>query len=222
MRVPLSRRTYRLLTAIAALAGCTHVAGAPAGARHAWTVPHVLRLADVADPDSLDPLLSTMDLSYDLSSLVFSYLVIARRDGSAAGDLATTVPSLANGGVSPDGRTYTYHLRKGVRWHDGFPLTSRDVAFSWQAIMNPRNNVLHREGYEEVRSIDTPDLGTVVVHLRQRVLHRIARGRKTNRSGASAGGARVDQRRAVQRGSRRQRSVSIRAMGPRNAHRPRA
>jgi peptide/nickel transport system substrate-binding protein len=168
MRVPSSCRAFRLLTAIAALAGCTHVTGAPAGARHAWTVPHVLRLADVADPDSLDPLLSTMDLSYDLSSLVFSYLVIASRDGSAAGDLAITVPSLANGGVSPDGRTYTYHLRKGVRWHDGFPLTSRDVAFSWQAIMSPRNNVLHREAYEEVRSIDTQDPGTVVVHLRRR------------------------------------------------------
>ena len=165
---PSSRLAYRLLTAIAALAGCTHVTAAPPGARHAWTVPHVLRLADVADPDSLDPLLSTMDLSYDLSSLVFSYLVIARRDGSAAGDLATTVPSRANGGVSADGRTYTYHLRKGVRWHDGVPLTSRDVAFSWQAIMNPRNNVLHREGFEEVRSIDTPDAYTVVVHLHRR------------------------------------------------------
>ena len=138
------------------------------GARHAWTVPHVLRLGDVADPDSLNPLLSTMDLSYDLSSLVFSYLVIANRNGSAAGDLATTVPSPSNGGVSPDGRTYTYHLRHGVRWHDGFPLTSRDVAFSWRAIMNPHNNVLHREGYEEVRSIETPDAETVVVHLRRR------------------------------------------------------
>jgi len=142
--------------------------GAPVGGRHAWTIPHVVRLADVADPDSLNPLLSTMDLSYDLSSLVFSYLVIARRDGSAVGDLATTVPSLSNGGISPDGLTYTYHLREGVRWHDGVPLTSRDVAFSWRAIMSPRNNVLHREGYEEVRSIDTPDATTIVVHLRRR------------------------------------------------------
>ena len=83
----------------------------------------MLRLADVADPDSLNPLLSTMDLSYDLSSLIFSYLVVADARGTPVGDLATEVPSLANGGISRDGKTYTYHLRGGVRWHDGVPLT---------------------------------------------------------------------------------------------------
>lgn len=149
-------------------AGCTRVSAPQAGGRHSWTQPHVLRLADVADPDSLNPLLSTMDLSYDLSSLMFSYLVIAQRDGTMIGDLAAAVPSEANGGISNAGRTYTYHLRGGVLWHDGVPLTARDVAFSWRAIMSPRNNVLHREGYEEVTSIATPDDRTVVVHLRRR------------------------------------------------------
>ena len=127
-----------------------------------------MRLVDVAEPNSLNPLLSTMDISYDLSSLVFSYLVVAQRNGSLTGDLATAVPTLANGGISSDGRTYAYHLRNGVRWHDNVPLTSRDVAFSWRAIMSSHNNVLHREGYEEVRSIETPDASTVVVHLRRR------------------------------------------------------
>jgi len=152
-----------------ALAGCTRVSAPPsAGGRHSWTQPHVLRLADVADPHSLNPLLSTMDLSYDLSSLMFSYLVIADRGGEMVGDLVTEIPSQANNGISNGGRTYTYHLRRGVLWHDGVPLTSRDVAFSWRAIMSPHNNVLHREGYEEVTSIATPDDRTVVVHLRRR------------------------------------------------------
>lgn len=128
----------------------------------------MLRLADVADPDSLDPLLSTMDLSYDLSSLIFSYLVVADGHGRLVGDLATQVPSLANGGISPDGKTYVYHLRSGVVWHDGALFTARDVAFSWRAVMSPRNNVLHREGYDEVASIATPDDRTVVVRLRRR------------------------------------------------------
>ena len=148
--------------------GCTPAAPVAHGGRHPWTQPGVLRLADVADPDSLNPLLSTMDLSYDLSSLIFSYLVSADARGKPVGDLATEVPSLANGGISRDGTTYTYHLRGGVRWHDGVPLTSRDVAFSWRAIMNPRNNVLHREGYDQVARIDTPDDRTVVVHLKRR------------------------------------------------------
>ena len=158
------------LFACVAPSACTRgESGAVAnGGRHPWTRPGVLRLADVADPDSLNPLLSTMDLSYDLSPLVFSYLVIADAHGTMTGDLATAVPSLANGGVSDDGRTYVYHLRGGVRWHDGVQLTSRDVAFSWRAVMNPRNNVLHREGYQEVARIETPDARTVVVHLRRR------------------------------------------------------
>lgn len=160
----------RLILTIAwslAIAGCTQVHSA-AGGRNPWTEPGVLRLGDVAEPDSLNPLLSTMDLSYDLSSLTFSYLVVADGRGGLVGDLAATVPSLANGGISRDGKTYAYHLHPGVRWHDGVPLTSRDVAFTWRAIMNPRNNVLHREGYQEVERIDTPDDRTVVVHLRRR------------------------------------------------------
>lgn len=128
----------------------------------------MLRVADISDPDNLNPYLSTMDLVYDLSSLVYSYLIIADANGRLEGDLATEVPSPANHGISADGLTYTYHLHPKVRFHDGVPLTSSDVKFSWQAAINPNNNALHREGYDEVRSIDTPDATTVVVHLKRR------------------------------------------------------
>jgi len=127
-----------------------------------------LRIADISDPDRLNPFLSTMDLVYDLSSLVYSYLIVSNDKGELVGDLATEVPSLANHGVSADGLTYTYHLHPNVRFHDGVPLTSADVKFSWQAAINPNNNALHREGYDQVRSIDTPNATTVVVHLKRR------------------------------------------------------
>ncbi|HZO93480.1 MAG TPA: peptide ABC transporter substrate-binding protein [Candidatus Baltobacteraceae bacterium] len=167
------RRAVRALGALLAcalaLGGCTRSAPETgADGRSPWTIPHVLRLVDVADPDSLNPLLSTMDLSYDLSALLFSYLVVDDGRGRLTGDLALQVPTLANGGISRDGRTYVYHLHRGVRWHDGVPLTSRDVAFTWRTIMNPHNNVLHREGYDEVASIGTPDPYTVIVHLKRR------------------------------------------------------
>ena len=48
------------------------------------------------------------------------------------------------------------------------PVTSRDVKWSWQAIMNPDNNVVSRHGYDYVASIDTPNASTVVVHLKRR------------------------------------------------------
>jgi peptide/nickel transport system substrate-binding protein len=82
-------------------------------------------------------------------------------------ELARTVPTLENGGISRDGLTLTYHLRRGVRWQDGVPLTSRDVKFSWSAIVNPRNDVLEQTGYSLVKSVDTPDDATVVFHMKQ-------------------------------------------------------
>ena len=162
------RRRLGFCLIVLLFAGCTRVDTAVSSGRHAWTRPGVLRIADAADPDHFNPLLSGMDLVEDLSSLVFSYLVIADDRGKLIGDLATEVPSIANGGISKDGKTIVYHLRRGVRWHDGVPFTARDVAFTWRATVAPQNNVLHREGYEEVRSIEVPDERTVVVHLRRR------------------------------------------------------
>lgn len=157
------------LAVIAVLTACTRTASPPrAHGRHAFTIPHVLRLGDISDPDTLNEYLSAMDLVYFLSSMIYSYMVVADEGGHLQGDLATGVPSLANGGISKDGRTYTYHLRHDARWQDGVPLTSADVKFSWQAVVNPDNNTLHREGYTEVASIDTPDRYTVVVHLKRR------------------------------------------------------
>ncbi|HEY5258820.1 MAG TPA: peptide ABC transporter substrate-binding protein [Candidatus Baltobacteraceae bacterium] len=162
-------RPLALLCAFGLLAGCARAAPPPvSGARHAWTVPHELRIADISDPDHLNPYLSTMDLVYDLSSLTYSYLVVADGNGRLIGDLATAVPTVGNGGISADGRTYTYHLHRGVRWQDGYAFSSHDVLRSWQAVVDPQNNTLHREGYDLVASIQTPDVATVVVHLRKR------------------------------------------------------
>jgi peptide/nickel transport system substrate-binding protein len=158
-----------LCAALLAESGCqrsTSTVGI--GGRHVWTVPHVLRFADISDPDNLNEYLSTMDLVYFLSSFIYSYLVVANDRGELEGDLAAAVPTLRNAGISKDGKTYVYHLRRGVRWQDGAPLTSADVRFSWQAVVNPNNNTLHREGYTEIASIDTPDKYTIVVHLKHR------------------------------------------------------
>jgi peptide/nickel transport system substrate-binding protein len=154
---------------VAIVAGCTRV-GAPVSpnGRHAWTVPHVLRIADISDPDHLNPYLSEMDLVYDLSSLIYSYLVISDDRGRLVGDLAATVPTPFNGGVSPDGLTVTYHLRRGVLWQDGAPFTARDVIASWRAVVDPQNDTLFREGYDRVASIRAPNPYTVVVRLRER------------------------------------------------------
>jgi peptide/nickel transport system substrate-binding protein len=78
-------------------------------------------------------------------------------------DLCTAVPK-----PTDDGKTYTFHIRTGVTFHDGSPLTAADVAASWQAIVFPRPGVLsvRQNWYTGVDSIESPDPTTVVFHLK--------------------------------------------------------
>ena len=52
-----------------------------------------------------------------------------------------------------------------MKWQDGAPFTSADVAFTFAQVMNPHNNVVSRFGYDDVKSLDTPDAYTVRLHL---------------------------------------------------------
>jgi len=136
--------------------------------RHPGTIPHVLRVAIQDAPNSLDPLLNNNTTEGFVDSLLYSKLVTVDARGTRQiPELAAVVPTTQNGGVSRDGRTITYHLRHGVRWSDGAPFTSRDVAFSWRAIMNPRNNVVSHTGYDLVRAVETPDPYTAVFRMKQ-------------------------------------------------------
>ena len=77
------------------------------------------------------------------------------------------MPTLQNGGISRNGKTIVLHLRHGMRWSDGAPLDARDLRFTWQAVMNPRNNTRLRAGWDDITAIDLPDNDTAVVHLRE-------------------------------------------------------
>jgi len=152
--------------ATAALAGCTSVTGAPNGGLHPWTNPHLLRAGMYEEPETLDPVISQEAVTTDAANLVYDGLVRYDDHGNAIPDLALEVPSLANGGISKDGLTITYHLRRGVRWQDGVPFSARDVIFTWHALMNPRNNVPTRVGYDQIASMTAPDPYTVRVRLK--------------------------------------------------------
>jgi peptide/nickel transport system substrate-binding protein len=81
--------------------------------------------------------------------------------------LARVVPSVENGGISRDGKTIVYHLRRDVHWQDGVAFTSRDVAFSFAAMNDPKNDIVNRLGFDLIARVETPDAFTVIVHLRK-------------------------------------------------------
>ena len=163
-------RIVLAVLALTVMAACTRVQpdGSGAGTRHAWTVPDTLRVISGNVPRTLNPLLGTQTVEASLGRLTTDILVSADPHGNLVPRLARDVPTLENGGISADGLTITYHLRAGVRWHDGAPFTSRDVAFTYDAIMNPDNDIISRHGYDVVRRVETPDPLTVIFRLRRR------------------------------------------------------
>jgi len=138
------------------------------GAHPVSMEPGVLRVALPQDLKSLNVFLSSSTAEGFVERLMFEPLISADQHGTPVPILVLAVPSIDNGGISADGLMIVYHLRRDIRWSDGVALTSKDVRWSWQAIMNPANNVVARNGYDVVRSIDTPDDATVIVHLKKR------------------------------------------------------
>jgi peptide/nickel transport system substrate-binding protein len=125
----------------------------------------VLRTSIAADPPGLNPMVfDNANVTY-LAALIHGFLMRADAEGRLVPDLATVVPSRANGGISSDGRTVTYHLRRGVRWQDGQPFDARDVVFSFAAAMNPNNATPDRTGFDHVASVRAIDPYTVRVTL---------------------------------------------------------
>ena len=69
--------------------------------------------------------------------------------------------------VAPDGMSYTFKLKSGVKFHDGTPLTSADVKESYDRIINPPQGVVSiRKSYYTDLVVEAPDLQTVVFKLR--------------------------------------------------------
>lgn len=142
------------------------VAPSPAASRHPWTQSGHLRIGAVRTFDNLNPLLSGQAATTDLAQFLFDGLIRFDRDGNPIPDAATAVPSRANGGISADGKTIVYHLRHDLRFSDGAPLTADDVVFTYQQVMNPRNNVPFHFPYDLAQSVVAKGPYTVVVHLR--------------------------------------------------------
>ena len=109
-------------------------------------------------PTNLDPRYATDAYSTRITPLLFDNLIDNAPDGSF-------LPGLAESWDVENGTVYTFHLRKGVRFHDGRPFTSADVRYTFEYMMNPDNKCPAAGSLKEIASIETPDDFTIVFRL---------------------------------------------------------
>jgi peptide/nickel transport system substrate-binding protein len=137
-----------------------------AGCRAAPRDPHTVVFLIESSPANLDPRIGTDEPSEHIDELLFDGLV--QRDAQFH-----FTPALARSWEQPDPRTWIFHLRDGVRFADGRPLTARDVVWTIKSMGVAGGE--GREGtvispkaasYASIESIEAPDAQTVVFHLK--------------------------------------------------------
>ncbi|MGX1742926.1 peptide ABC transporter substrate-binding protein [Bosea sp. NPDC055353] len=85
------------------------------------------------------------------------------KEGNLIPQLAAEVPSKANGGLSEDGTTVTWKLKKDVKWHDGKPFTADDVVFTWEYAADPATAAYTTGAYKDIKVEKVDDLTVKVI-----------------------------------------------------------
>ncbi len=121
-----------------------------------------LRLLWWQAPTILNCHLSSGTKDFDATRVALEPLIEADANGKLMPVLAAEVPSLGNG-VSTDGKSVTYKLRQGVKWHDGQPFTADDVAFTYQWIIDPKTAATTSGNYQTIDTVVAVDPNTVKI-----------------------------------------------------------
>jgi peptide/nickel transport system substrate-binding protein len=122
--------------------------------------PDTLVMVIENSPTNLDPRIGLDAQSERIDELLFDDL--CTRD-----DHLNVQPGLAERWETPDPLTYLFHLRRGVKFHDGRPLTSRDVKWTFDSLLQGKIRSTKAAAYRPVDHIDAPDDFTVVFHLKE-------------------------------------------------------
>ncbi len=122
--------------------------------------PNTLVMIIESSPTNLDPRVGLDGQSARIDELIFDDLL--DRD-----EHLNLKPSLAERWEAPDPLTYVFHIRHGVKFHDGQALTSRDVKWTFDSLLTGKIRSTKAGVYRIVDRIDTPDADTVVFHLKE-------------------------------------------------------
>jgi len=105
----------------------------------------------IGDASTLLPILASDSASSEINGLIYSGLVRYDGDLKIVGELAESWE------ISADNLTITFHLRKGVKWHDGAPFTAADVLFTYRLYIDPETPTAYAESYLQVEKAEAPD-----------------------------------------------------------------
>jgi len=119
--------------------------------------PHILHFLIESSPNNLDLRQGTDAQSERIGELIYDPLV--RKD-----EHFNLQPWLATSWERPDPRTWVFHLRPGVRFHDGHPLTSADVAYTLRSMTDGTLITAKAGAFKSITSLDTPDALSLTIH----------------------------------------------------------
>jgi len=111
----------------------------------------ILVQGDIGDASNLIPLLASDSASHNIAGMVYNGLVKYDKDMNIVGDLAESWE------VSQNGLVITFHLRKGVKWHDGYPFTSADVLYTYQVTVDPKTPTAYAGDFLKVKRAEALD-----------------------------------------------------------------
>ncbi len=154
-----------ILTFATVLTACTPAAGPGATATTAASAGPkkggTLILARAGEVTNLDPHKVPAFTSARVFELVYSYLMRLDESLAVQPDLADSMPT-----TSSDGKTVTVKIRSGVKFHNGDALTSADVKYTFDRIIDPKTAAVARSFFGDVDTITAPDATTVVFNMK--------------------------------------------------------
>ena len=109
-------------------------------------------------PTLLNPHFATGTKDQDGSRLFYEPLASWDANGNLNPILAAEIPSVQNGGLAADGKSVTWKIKSGVKWHDGKPLTADDFVFTWSYASDPATSAVSISTYADMTVEKVDDL----------------------------------------------------------------
>lgn len=107
--------------------------------------------ASIGDISGLIPNITSDSASHEVGSLIYNGLVKYNKDYNLVSDIAESWD------ISKDGLVITFHLRKGVKWHDGVEFTAEDALFTYKTMVDPKTPTAYSEDFRQVKKIEVLD-----------------------------------------------------------------